>query len=264
MALVSYSVKSPCWRIGTRLNGCSARCAGLPISGSRSRNVYETSLWVSTSRTICTKVLRGNPSTIGSGISFLPVSAQRGPSHADGRSGGIWHIDTYVASYFLHDIGWIKDRNPALTREQGRQGPGYARDLDPARSAKERGGQEIRACKAFRRLPKYARFGLRGRTQLGDTYVAFCLALGTVVKHETRSAQSVGPQLAAAGSSAAGQARLPAGQNLAPPAGYRRRRGEERRARTADERGDARRLRMAAARDPGRRRRSFRLRSPLD
>src|ERR1700730_3413792 len=85
MALVSYSVKSPCWRIGTRLNGGSARLVGLPISGWRSRNVYETSLWVSTSRTICTKVLRGNPSTIGSDISFLPVSAQRGPSHADGR-----------------------------------------------------------------------------------------------------------------------------------------------------------------------------------
>src|SRR5262249_40849448 len=67
-ALVSYSVKSPCCRIGTRLNGCSARWVAEPISGSRSRNVYGTCLWVSTSRAIWTKVLRGNPSTTTSGM----------------------------------------------------------------------------------------------------------------------------------------------------------------------------------------------------
>src|SRR5215471_3919887 len=68
IALVSYSVKSPCCRIGTRLNGCSARWVAEPISGSRSRNVYGTCLWVSTSRAIWTKVLRGNPSTTTSGM----------------------------------------------------------------------------------------------------------------------------------------------------------------------------------------------------
>src|SRR5262249_43419127 len=53
-------------------------------------------------------------------------------------------------------------------------------------------------------------------------------------------------------------------QDLAPAAGPRRRRGQERRARAADERGDARRLRVAAARDPGGRRRSVSLRGPPD
>src|SRR5262249_31923970 len=52
--------------IGTRLKGCSARWLGLPISGSRSWNVYGTSLCVRTSRTMLTKVLRGKPYTITS------------------------------------------------------------------------------------------------------------------------------------------------------------------------------------------------------
>src|SRR5215471_14926016 len=66
-------MKSACWRIGTRSNGCSARCLGEPMSGSRSWNVYCSSLCVSTSRTMCTKLLAGKPKTVMSVMDFSPL-----------------------------------------------------------------------------------------------------------------------------------------------------------------------------------------------
>src|SRR6516225_4332909 len=65
-------MKSACWRIGTRSNGCSARCFE-PMSGSRSWNVYGTSLCVSTSRTMCTKLLAGKPKIVMSVMGFSPL-----------------------------------------------------------------------------------------------------------------------------------------------------------------------------------------------
>src|SRR5262245_22340182 len=84
-------------------------------------------------------------------------------------------------------------------------------------------------------------------------------ALVQYLSHECRSTQDAGAQLASAHPSIAGKACISARQGLAPAAGSRRGRGQECRARAADERGDARRLRVAAARDPGRRRRSVSL-----
>src|SRR5882757_724404 len=76
-------MKSPCCRIGTRSNGCSARCLGEPISGSRLLKVYGTSLCVSTSCAMCTKLLCGNPKSVISAIGCL---------HCDGFFGGGQHL----------------------------------------------------------------------------------------------------------------------------------------------------------------------------
>src|SRR5215472_4730670 len=67
-------MKSACWRIGSRSNGCSARCLGEPMSGSRSWNMYGTSLCVSTSRTMCTKLLAGKPKTVMSVMGFFSIA----------------------------------------------------------------------------------------------------------------------------------------------------------------------------------------------
>src|SRR5262245_7795482 len=58
--------------MGTRLKGCNARWLGLPISGSRSWNVYGASLCVSTSRTMFAKLLRVKLYRIKSDIMGLP------------------------------------------------------------------------------------------------------------------------------------------------------------------------------------------------
>jgi hypothetical protein len=52
--------------------------------------------WVSTSRTICTKVLRGNPKTIGSDIGFSPGCGAAWSFASLIAAGGVYGILIHV------------------------------------------------------------------------------------------------------------------------------------------------------------------------
>src|SRR5262249_11676328 len=129
--MVSYSVKSPCCRIGTRLNGCSARWVAEPISGSRSRNVYGTWLWVSTSRAIWTKVLRGNPSTTTSGMAgnswAYEFAGRRGRNRAAGKASFLHPGLVFLRPHLRSSGEREKHQKPNLRRvaDDGRRKVGF-------------------------------------------------------------------------------------------------------------------------------------------
>ena len=71
-------------------------CLGEPMSGSRSWNLYGTSLCVSTSRTMCTKLLAGKPKTVMSVMGFFCIAIE--------SSGKLGEFERKTRSPSAHEV----------------------------------------------------------------------------------------------------------------------------------------------------------------